>query len=129
MNKTMVYLAFIALIVIGLLGALLLLFIAPEHFGTFTGFILVLIGLATTFAGTLWSMGKTKEAVAEAKQHIEELKVDANTKLDVVQKQTNGTLTRLVEDNKKLSEEKAALQRRNAELEAALVHTPKRGIQ
>lgn len=85
MNKTVIYIGFIALIALSLIEALVLLWFAPEHFATFTAYIAVTLGVASTFAVTIWQL----------KQHRDE----TTAKLDVVQKQTNGTLTRLIEQS------------------------------
>lgn len=90
MNKTVVFVMFTILIVLALIETLLILIFSPEHFTTFSGFIVVLIGLASGFAATVWSMKQQKE-------EIQNVKHETSEKLDVVQRQTNGTLTRLIE--------------------------------
>lgn len=90
MNKTVVFVVFTILIVLALIETLIILLFSPEHFTTFSGFIVVLIGLASGFAATVWSMKQQKDEIQNVKQETSE-------KLDVVQRQTNGTLTRLIE--------------------------------
>lgn len=92
MNKTVVFVMFTILIVLALVETLLILLFSPEHFTTFSGFIVVLIGLASGFAATVWSMKQQKE-------EIQNVKTETSEKLDVVQRQTNGTLTRLIEQS------------------------------
>lgn len=106
MNKTTVYVVFAALVALAIIESLVILTIAPVHFPTFSGFIVVLLGLATTFAATVWAF--TKQG-----QKIEDVKVETSAKLDVVQKQTNGTLTRLIGDNEEKSK---IIQDRDAEI-------------
>lgn len=106
MNKTVIYIGFIALIALSLIEALVLLWFAPEHFATFTAYIAVTLGVASTFAVTIWQL----------KQHRDE----TSAKLDVVQRQTNGTLTRLIEqgDEKTLiiHHKDSELRKRDAEI-------------
>lgn len=109
------------LVALGLIGTVLLLIVAPQHFGTFTGFVVVLLGLAATTAANFWGLGKAKEQIAEVRYETSE-------KLDVVQKQTNGTLTKLTEKLEEKNNIITSKDRRIADLEAALLYTPKKGI-
>jgi hypothetical protein len=121
MNKTVVYVTFACLVALGIVGTLLLLFIAPQHFGTFTGFLIVLFGVATTAAANFWQLGKAKE-------ELQNVKTETSTKLDVVQRQTNGTLSKLIAD---LNEANELLRRKDRainDLEASLLNRPKRGL-
>lgn len=113
MNKTVIYIGFISLIALSLIEALVLLWFAPEHFATFTSYIAIALGLATTFAVTLWQL----------KQHRD----DTNAKLDVVQKQTNGTLSKAFELIEEKNDTIRKKDRRIADLEASLLHRPKKG--
>jgi hypothetical protein len=96
--------------VLALIGTFLLLIIAPQQFGTFTGFIIVLLGTAASFAATVSSLEKTKSEVR-----------DTSEKLDVVQKQTNGTLSKLIAMNANKEIIIQHKDRRIADLEAALL--------
>jgi hypothetical protein len=120
MNRTVVFVTFAMLIVLGMAGTVLLLIIAPQHFGTFTGFLIVLLGVATTAAANIWQLGKAKEALAE-------VKTETSAKLDVVQRQTNGTLTRLVDENARKDDTIRKQAKQIFELESALLNAVKRG--
>lgn len=113
MNKTVIYVTFVILICLALIEAMVLLLFAPEHFSTLTSFVIILLGLASTFAATVWSLGKNNK-------EIEKVKEETSAKLDVVQRQTNGTLTRLIEqgDEKTLviHEQKDQLSKKDAEI-------------
>lgn len=113
MNKTVIYIGFISLIALSLVEALVLLWFAPEHFATFTSYIAISLGLATTFAVTLWQL----------KQHRDE----TSAKLDVVQKQTNGTLSRAFELIEEKNAEIERLKRAKQDLENAVMHKPRKG--
>lgn len=121
MNKTVVFITFAILIILALIESMVLLLYAPEHFSTLTSFILVLLGLASTFAATVWSLGKNKK-------ELENVKEETSQKLDVVQKQTNGTLSRLIDRNNELAEENRKEKTENAQLRLMLGMPPKEGI-
>lgn len=122
MNKNLLIITYAVLVAIALIGTLLLLVVAPEHFGTFTGFVLVLLGLVVTTAANFWSLGK-------AKQEIRDVKEETSTKLDVVQKQTNGTLTKLIRRNHELADQNRKKEAENAELRAMLNMPALKGTQ
>lgn len=110
MNRTVIFIAFVGLAATGLIGSVILLLFRPDASATFIAFVLQIMGLATVAATTFYGLGKVNE------------------KVEVVQKQTNGTLSRLLEQREQdttairvLSEEKAAL-------EAALKH-PSRKVK
>ena len=121
MNKTVVFITYAVLVALGLIGTVLLLIVAPQHFGTFTGFVVVLLGLATSTAANFWQLGKAKE-------QIQEVRTETSEKLDIVQRQTNGTLTKLtdrLEEKNDIIAKQALL---IADFEAALLHNPKKGL-
>lgn len=120
MNKTVVFTVFAVLIVLGLIEGMILLLFAPEQFGQLTSYTLILLGLASTFAATVWALGKNK-------QELENVKSETSTKLDVVQRQTNGTLTKLIDRNRELAELKRILEAENVELRVMLGMPPKKG--
>jgi len=120
MNRTVVFITFAVLVVLALVEAFVLLIFAPQHFTTLTGFILVLLGLASTFAATVWSLGKNK-------QELQNVKEETSQKLDVVQKQTNGTLTKLISRNNELAEENRSMLAENGELRVMLGMPPRKG--
>lgn len=117
MNKTVTFIAFVILTAIALAGEVLVLLFVPERFATFTQNIIVLLGLASAFAITVNSLTKQK-------QEITSLKEDTNTKLDVVQRQTNGTLTTLINRNHELSDQSRHKDEEIAALKARLMHDP-----
>lgn len=92
MNKTVIFITYSVLATIGLIGSVIVLLMAPNQFGSFTGYLIVLLGLVTTTAVTIWGLNK-------AKAQIEEVQNETGVKLDVVQRQTNGTLSRLIDKN------------------------------
>lgn len=122
MNKTLIYVTFLVLVVLALIGSTLIIILTPNQFSTFTGFIVVLLGIATTFATTVAALEKTK-------REVQNVKHETSTKLDVVQKQTNGTLTKLIETNTEKDALLAEKDRQIAELEAALLNAPVKGIR
>ncbi|WP_433586360.1 hypothetical protein [Microbacterium hydrocarbonoxydans] len=91
MNKTVMFVTFAALAAVGLAGSVLLLIVRPESLSSFTTLLITVLGLATTAAGTFYALGKTNE------------------KLDKVDKQTNGTLSALREENDRLTRENVEL--------------------
>lgn len=121
MNKTLIYITFIALVALALAGTVLIILVVPQHFGSFTGFIVVLIGLAGSFAATVSSLERTK-------QEVQNIKTETSAKLDVVQRQTNGTLSKLIETVEEKDDIIKRKDRRIADLEASLLNKPKKGI-
>lgn len=114
MNRTLIFITFVSLVALALAGTVLILLVIPEQFGTFTGFLLVLLGLAASFATTVSALERTK-------QEVQNVKEETSAKLDVVQRQTNGTLTKLISN---LAEKEHIIRnkdRRIADLEAALI--------
>ena len=78
MNRTVVFLAFATLAALGIIGATAILLLRPDATATLTGFIVQILGLASVAAVTFYGLGK------------------ANEKLERVEKQTNGTLSKLL---------------------------------
>lgn len=89
MNKNLMYLTVGTIVLIGLIGSIVLQIIRPEALGTFVQQIVVLVGLLTTAAGTIYGLG------------------EVNTKLQQVEKQTNGQLTRLQNERDQMAAELA----------------------
>lgn len=85
MNKTVVFVTFSALAALGILGAVYLLVERPDASATFTNLLVLVLGLVISAAGTFYGLGRVNE------------------KLDTVQKQTNGTLSALMEENARLT--------------------------
>lgn len=84
MNKTAAFLAFVGLAAIGLIGAVVLLIHRPDASATFIAMVVTVLGLASTAAATFYALGKQGE------------------KLDTIKTQTNGTLSKLREENARL---------------------------
>lgn len=85
MNKTVVFVTFSVLVGLGIIGAVVLLLLKPESMSEFTNLLIIVLGLATTAAGTFYALGKQGEKIE---------KIDA---------QTNGANRRLIEENVRLT--------------------------
>lgn len=85
MNRTVVFITFACLAALGIAGGVYLLAERPDASATFTNLLVLVLGLVVTAAGTFYGLGR------------------ANEKLDTVQKQTNGTLSALMEENARLT--------------------------
>jgi hypothetical protein len=77
-NKTVMFITFAALVLVALLGSVVLLLVRPDASATFIGQVVQLLGLVTVAAGIFHGLGKAADAV------------------EVVRKQTNGTLSKLI---------------------------------
>lgn len=91
MNRTVVFLIFSTLAALSIVGVVLLLIIRPDATATFTAFVVQILALVSVAAGTFYGLGK------------------ANEKLETVTKQTNGTLSGLLQRNRELEAQNAAL--------------------
>lgn len=98
MNKTVIYIVFMVLAGLGIVGTAALLIFRPDASATFTAFIVQILGIAVVAAGTFYGFGKTSE------------------KLEEVQRQTNGNLHRRDETIAEKDAEIARLQAENIEL-------------
>lgn len=85
MNKTAVFITFVALAAVGLIGTVVLIIHRPDATATFTSLLITVLGLATTAAGTFYALGKQNE------------------KLDTIKTQTNGNLSAKEEENQRLT--------------------------
>lgn len=101
MNKTVVFVTFACLALVGLVGAVLLLMFKAEVYDSFVALILQILGLVTVAAGTFAALGNQA------------------SKLEVVKKQTNGTLSAMMEKINEKDAVNATLHARIAELERA----------
>ena len=79
MNRTIAFITLACLVALGIIGYVVLILMSPEKSDQFVSFLLLILGNVTVAAGTLWNLGRTNE------------------KLEVVKRQTNGTLSALVE--------------------------------
>ena len=73
------FITFAVLAGLAIVGVVILLLFRPEASATFTAFVITLLALVTTAAGTFYGLKK------------------ANEKLEVVKTQTNGTLSNLLQ--------------------------------
>lgn len=80
MNKTVIFITFTALAAVGLIGSVALLIFRPEASQDFTTLLITVLGLATTAAGTFYTLGKQGQEIATIKSN------------------TNGTLSRKEEE-------------------------------
>lgn len=81
MNKTVAFVSFAILAMLGIIGAVIVLLVRPEYTNTLTTILVNVLGLVTVAAGTFYSLGKVDEKVVKIKE------------------QTNGTTTTLIEEN------------------------------
>lgn len=79
MNRTVAILTFVILVALGVAGYVVLSIVKPDSRDAFVTFLLIMLGQVTIAWGILWNLGRT------------------NDKLETVKKQTNGTLSTLVE--------------------------------
>lgn len=98
MNKTVMFVTFAVLAAVGLAGTVALLIFRPESVQEFTTLLITVLGLATTAGGTFYALGKQGEQIQK------------------IDKQTNGTLSALRDEN-------ARLTRKLEELTAAAIET------
>lgn len=91
MNKTVMFVTFAALAIVGLAGSVLLLILRPESSQDFTTLLITVLGLATTAGGTFYALGKQGEQIKK------------------IDRQTNGTLSALREENDRLTRENVEL--------------------
>lgn len=91
MNKTVMFVTFAALAVVGLAGTVALLIVRPESATTFTTLLITVLGLATTAGGTFYALGKQGEQIKK------------------IDRQTNGTLSELRAENDRLTRENVEL--------------------
>lgn len=91
LSKTVAFVVIGILAALGLIGSTLLLILRPEAAATFIGQIVTVLGLVVTAAGTLYGLGKVTD------------------KIEVVQRQTNGTLSALREENDRLTRQNIEL--------------------
>lgn len=85
MNKTVVFVTFATLAGLGIIGSAFLLVTRPDASATFSTQLVLILGLVVTAAGTFAALGKQGE------------------KLEKIEKQTNGTLSALTDENTRLT--------------------------
>ena len=77
--RLVMFVVFAILAGLAIVGVVVLLLLRPEASATFTAFVITLLALVTTAAGTFYGLKK------------------ANEKLEVVRTNTNGTLSNLLQ--------------------------------
>lgn len=90
MNKTLIAIAFLSLILATLAGNVVLAIAAPEQLPAFNGSAVTILGTGTAALVTIYGLGKQG-------QQLEQIKT-----------QTNGTLSKLLEENSALRDQLAA---------------------
>lgn len=93
LSKNLAFSAVAIIVILGILGVVLLYVFRPEAVATFIGTIVTLAGILTTAITMIYSLGKIGERV------------------QVVERQTNGTLSALREENDRLTRENVELAR------------------
>lgn len=84
MNKNLMFVTVGVLLLVGVIGALLLQIMRPEAIGTFIQQIVIIVGLLVSAAGTIYGLGQV------------------NSKIDQVERNTNGRMSQLIEQNSEL---------------------------
>lgn len=90
MNKNLMFIVVGVLVLVGLIGSIVLQVLRPEALGTFVQQIVVIVGVLVSAAGTIYGLGQV------------------NTKIEQVERQTNGQLTKLQTERDQLANELAA---------------------
>lgn len=85
MNKTLIVVGFFILIGLGIVGAVVLLIFRPEHLASFIAAITTLLGIGSTAVIMIYGLGKQGQ------------------QLDTIKANTNGTLSKLQDENTKLT--------------------------
>jgi uncharacterized membrane protein YqjE len=85
MNKTVMFVVFALLAVVGLGGSVVLLIVRPDATATFTSLLVTVLGLVISAAGTIYALGKQNETI------------------QTIQKQTNGNLSAKEKENERLT--------------------------
>lgn len=93
LSKNLAFSAIAIIVILGIIGVVLLYVYRPEAVATFIGTIVTLAGILTTAITMIYSLGKIGERV------------------QVVERQTNGTLSALREENDRLTRENVELAR------------------
>lgn len=85
MNKNIIFVSFAVLAGLGMIGCAVLLIVRPDATATFTSTVTIILGLVVTAASTFYGFGKQGE------------------KLEKIERQTNGNLSTLTDENKRLT--------------------------
>lgn len=86
MNKTLIAICFFILIGLGIIGAVVLLVYRPDQLGSFIAAITTLLGIGSTAVLMIYGLGKQGQ------------------QLDTIKANTNGTLSKLQEENTRLTD-------------------------
>lgn len=92
-SPTVAFVTIASLVGLAIAGATVVILIRPDATATFSNTIIVVIGIAVSFAGTVGIMAPLARKTSRVAKTV-----------DKVQNQTNGTLTRLLERNRQLVE-------------------------
>lgn len=98
MNKTVVFVTFVALAAIGIIGATILSLANSPSIDKYVTFLVTILGLVSVAAGTFAALRDVKKT-----------QDDQNTTLETVKRQTNGTLSSLLRDRDEKAIENARL--------------------
>ncbi|KKX97183.1 hypothetical protein AAY78_14495 [Microbacterium sp. Ag1] len=109
MNKTAVFIVFSVLAALGIVGMVALLMWRPDATATFTAFIVQILGIAVVAAGTFYGFGKTNE------------------KLEAVERQTNGNLSRRDAEIARLTAENIELAKQVPPTDSVPTYDPEHG--
>lgn len=91
MNKTLIALAFLILILASVVANVVLAIFAPAQMATFNGAIITVLGVGSAGIVSIYGLGKQGQ------------------QLEQIKSQTNGTNTRLLDENSALRDENATL--------------------
>jgi hypothetical protein len=100
LNKTVVFVSFVAIAMIGFAGICIIAIVRPDATATVINTLITVLTVVSGFAITAYSLGKV------------------NDKVEVVQKQTNGTLSTLIAAN---NEKDAEILRLRAQMPSHVV--------
>lgn len=85
MNKTLIAVGFFVLIALGIIGAVVLIIYRPDELAQFIGAITTLLGIGSAAVIMIYGLGKQGQ------------------QLDTIKANTNGTLSKLQEENTRLT--------------------------
>lgn len=91
MNKTLITFGFLILILGAVVGDIVLAIIAPEQLETFNGAVITILGVGSAGIVTIYGLGKQGQ------------------QLEQIKSQTNGTLSKLIDEKDAAVAENAAL--------------------
>lgn len=96
MNKTLITLGFLILILGAIVGDVVLAIIAPDQLAVFNGAVVTILGVGTAGIVTIYGLGKQ------------------GAQLEQIKSQTNGTLSKLIDERDAALAEAAHLREQSA---------------